>query len=62
MRRSNNIKKLKLSMQDLLEMDKKDNPDKYLSEEEKVKKIEADIKNKKSVKPEKPKDEQLQAV
>jgi hypothetical protein len=61
MRRSNNVKKLKISMQDLLEIDKKENPDKYLSEEEKVKKIEADIKNK-APKPERPKDEVIQAV
>jgi hypothetical protein len=45
MRRSNNVKKLKISMQDLLEMDKKENPDKYLPEEEK-KKLEEENKKK----------------
>jgi len=29
MRRSNNIKKLKMSMEELLELDKKENPEKY---------------------------------
>ena len=61
MRRSNNVKKLKISMQELLEMDKKENPDKYLSDAEKLKKIEDDIKNK-APKPERPKDELIQAV
>jgi hypothetical protein len=37
MRRSNNTRKLKMSMADLLEEDKKQNPDKYLPEEEKKK-------------------------
>jgi hypothetical protein len=63
MRRSNNIKKLKMSMQELLDIDKIDNPDKYLSEDAKLKKIEDDIKsNKKAVKQERGKEEQLQAV
>jgi hypothetical protein len=29
MRRSNNTKKLKMSMEELLELDKKENPEKY---------------------------------
>jgi hypothetical protein len=63
MRRSNNVKKLKMSMQELLEIDKKENPDKYASEEEKLKKIEDDIKNnKKPVKQERPKEDLIQAV
>jgi len=34
MRRSNNTKKLKMSMEELLELDKKQNPEKYEPKEE----------------------------
>lgn len=60
MRRSNNTRKLKMSMADLLEEDKKQNPNKYLPEEEK-KKLEEE-NQKKWVKTERPKDEIVQAV
>lgn len=62
MRRSQNIKKLKMDMHDLLEQDKKENPEKYLSEEEKArleeKKNPKENKNQKKEK----KDEMVQAV
>ena len=58
-RRSNAVKKLKMSMSDLLELDKKNNPDKYLSNEEKKQQI---VDEKWKQKTEKPKDEIIQAV
>ena len=58
-RRSNATKKLKMSMSDLLELDKKNNPDKYLSDQEKKEQI---VQEKWKQKTEKPKDEMIQAV
>ncbi len=60
MRRSNSVKKLKIPMSDLLEADKKENPDKYLPDSEKKKLEEENKKN--WVKIERPKDEIIQAV
>ena len=62
-RRSNNIIKLKMDMLDLLELDKKENPDKYLSEDEKKQELEMwlDSENKKKEKVER-KEEIVQAV
>lgn len=60
MRRGNNVKKLKIPMSDLLETDKKENPDKYLPDSEK-KKLEEE-KKKDWIKAERPKDEVIQAV
>ena len=66
MRRSNNIKKLKMSMEELLELDKKENPEKYELKEELEMWIEAKKKKKeekkKGEKKERPKDEMVQAV
>jgi hypothetical protein len=45
MRRSNSVKKLKIPMSDLLEADKKENPDKYLPDSEKKKLEEENKKN-----------------
>ena len=58
-RRSNNVKKLRMSMEDLLEEDKKANPDKYAPKKE-WEEWEEDKKEKKKV--ERPKEEILQAV
>lgn len=55
-RRSNNIKKLKMSMEELLELDKKQNPEKYEEKKEK------ETKDNKKIKKEPRKDEACQAV
>jgi DNA polymerase-3 subunit alpha len=65
-RRSNNIKKLKMSMEDLLELDKKENPEKYEPKEELEMWIDAENKKKEDqknwIKKEQPKEEMVQAV
>ena len=60
MRRSNNVKKLKIPISELLEADKKENPDNYLPDAEKKKLEEENKKN--WIKKERPKDEIVQAV
>ncbi|MGB2111295.1 MAG: hypothetical protein ACPHY8_05715 [Patescibacteria group bacterium] len=45
MRRSNNVRKLKIPISELLEADKKENPDNYLPEAEKKKLEEENKKN-----------------
>ncbi len=62
-RRSNNIKKLKMSMEELLELDKKDNPEKYTSPQPSPQGEGAKSKNEKlKPKKEKQKEEIVQAV
>ena len=65
-RRSNNVKKLKMSMEELLELDKKENPEKYEPKKELEMWIEAEKEKKEEKKKwkdkEKPKEEIVQAV
>jgi DNA polymerase III subunit alpha len=63
-RRSTNTRKLKMSMEELLELDKKENPEKYeiLSQSSLSGEGEEGEKNKKEKKKDKPKDEIAQAV
>ncbi|MDD2871632.1 MAG: DNA polymerase III subunit alpha [Candidatus Gracilibacteria bacterium] len=68
LRRSNNIKKLKMDMSELLELDKKENPEKYLTDEEKAKELEMGIdaesskKDKEKTEKKERKEEIVQAV
>ncbi len=64
MRRSNNIKKLKMSMEELLELDKKENPEKYETLPQPSPQWEGveGKNNKKTKKQERKKDEVVQAV
>ena len=61
MRRSNNTKKLKMSMEELLELEKKENPEKYEPKEELEMWIDSE-KKKKEEKSEEAKEEMVQAV
>ena len=60
LRRSSNTKKLKMDMLDLLELDKKENPEKYQEQAQEEK--QEDGEKKKVVKKERPKDEIVQGV
>ncbi len=59
-RRSNNTKKLKMSMEELLELDKKQNPEKYEEKVEEIEKMWLDKKEEKKVK--KPKKKEKEEV